>query len=154
MVRPFNLQNVSGSISVKTVLLVLVVFIAGLGYGMFLIPQMYRNGGSSNQNEAIELTDQHFWGANINSAGEAQDWTEAAIALVNIGHGQVVLKRISVLGVPCEWSKVYYWKTNYGPPTDLKQTSANLSGTSGQLTIDGIERSFLQVGNEIDISPQ
>jgi len=148
-----NSGNVTGSNSIKIALIVLIVFVAGLASGVFLIPQLNRNG-ASNQTESVELTDQSFWGGNVDLAGQPSNWTEAAIAVTNTGNSQVLLKGISVSGISCDWNDVYYWKSDYGPPAELKKTFANFSGASCQLTIDGIRRTFQRANGEIGLGSQ
>ena len=147
--RAHILKNVAGSISVKTVLLVLVMFVAGLGSGALLLPYLVRNIGNSgtsgnSQDEVLSLTNQHFW--------SGIDWTEAAIVAINNGSSDAVLTKMVILGFQCNWTDVYYWKGEIGPViNELNYTSAEVSGSSSKIVIDGTERVFQQAQNELTL---
>ena len=77
------------------------------------------------QEEALFLTKQHVW---YNTTGS---WAQAAIVIVNTGGKDVVLDKISVRGQECQWSNVYYWRTNsITVSNDLQVTPINITGST------------------------
>jgi len=77
------------------------------------------------QEESLHLTKQHIW---YNTTG---GWAEAAIVIVNTGGRDVVLDKINVRGQDCQWTNVYYWRTNTQViSADLNATTSELTGTS------------------------
>ena len=124
--------------SSKIVALALIMFFGGIVSGIILLQSF--NGGSSSgaQEETLELSNQHVWG---NQSG----WVEAAIVVLNTGERDTIIRKITIRGIECDWSNVYFWKTDTGPISDeLEPTSAELSGSSFDIVIDGIQRTFQQ----------
>jgi len=58
------------------------------------------------QEESLHLTKQHIW---YNTTG---GWAEGALVILNTGGRDVVIDKISVRGQECQWSSIYYWRTN------------------------------------------
>jgi hypothetical protein len=74
------------------------------------------------QEESLHLTKQHIW---YNTSG---GWAEAALVVLNTGGRDVVLDKISVRGQECQWTNVYYWRT------DSVTISADLNVTQDKLS--------------------
>lgn len=89
------------------------------------------------QEESLHLGKQHVW---YNTSG---NWAEAAIVIVNTGGRDVVLDKISVRGQECNWSSVYYWRTNTVTVSDdLRVTPTEISGASFNIAVQGEARNF------------
>lgn len=130
-------RNANVHINSKTIAWTFIAFFAGLASGMALLQQSSSNY-SGVQQEMLHLDSQHVW---HNQNG----WAEAAVVVINTGEKDVVLQKITVRGVECAWSSVYYWKTDAGPvSSELEQTSVELSGSAQSISIDGTQRSFHQ----------
>jgi hypothetical protein len=86
------------------------------------------------QEESLFLTKQHVW---FNTTGS---WAQAAIVIVNTGGKDVVLDKISVRGQESDWQTVYYWRT-----------SNIITGTSFNITIQGVTRTFQQPSDDLTL---
>jgi len=134
------------------VVLVLATFVAGVAVGGIVLVQRSDPGGSeSYPEEALELSDQHVWCCDgVNQNG----WAEAAMSILNTGETDVTLRKITVRGVECSWNNVFYWKTDTGPISDdLEVTSTELSGSSFDIIVDGVERIFQQATTGLVLKP-
>ncbi|MCW3985303.1 MAG: hypothetical protein NWE91_02700 [Candidatus Bathyarchaeota archaeon] len=131
--------------SSKIVALALIMFFGGVASGIILLQSF--NGGSSSdaQEETLELSNQHVWG---NQSG----WIEAAIVVLNTGERDAIIRKITIRGIECDWSDVYYWKTDTGPiSNELEPTPVELSSSSFNIVIDGIQRTFQQATGELTL---
>jgi hypothetical protein len=138
------LRNVAAVVNVKIAALALVMFVCGLTSGFILLQYSMRNTDRNVSQEALDMFGQHFWGGN--------NWTEAAIVVVNIGEKDVALTKITILGIEINWSSIYYWKTDSGPVSGgLNSTSGKLSGISSRIAVDGTDRNFQQATNELTL---
>jgi len=138
------LRNVVAVVNVKIAALALVMFVCGLTSGFILLQYSLRNTDRNVSQEALDMFGQHFWGGN--------NWTEAAIVVVNIGEEDVALTKITILGIEIDWSSIYYWKTDSGPVSgELNSTSGKLSGISSKIAVDGTDRNFQQATNELTL---
>jgi len=98
------------------------------------------------QEEALFLTKQHVW---YNTTGS---WAQAAIVIVNTGGKDVVLDKISVRGQECQWSNVYYWRTNsITVSNDLQVTPINITGSTFDITVQGAPRTFTQANDDVTL---
>jgi hypothetical protein len=98
------------------------------------------------QEESLFLTKQHCW---YNTTG---GWAEAAIVIVNTGGKDVVLDKITVRGQDSAWSDVYYWRTNTVTISgDLNVTTAELTGTTFSIDIQGSSRTFDQATDDVTL---
>ncbi len=98
------------------------------------------------QEESLFLTKQHVW---FNTTGS---WAQAAIVIVNTGGKDVVLDKISVRGQESDWQTVYYWRTsNITISDDLEVTSTNITGTSFNITIQEVTRTFQQATDDLTL---
>jgi hypothetical protein len=81
------------------------------------------------QEESLHLTKQHIW---YNTTGE---WAQAAIVIVNTGGRDCVLDKVTVRGQECDWSNIYYWRTDTEViSADLNVTGTELTGTEFDMT--------------------
>ncbi|MEM0008245.1 MAG: hypothetical protein QXR89_08325 [Candidatus Bathyarchaeia archaeon] len=108
------LRNVRGLSVVVTTLIILVVSVLLATIVTFYAINVVT---TRVQEESLHLSKQHVW---YNTTG---DWAEAALVIINTGGRDVVIDKISVRGQECQWSKVYYWRT------DSKTISADLNVT-------------------------
>jgi hypothetical protein len=98
------------------------------------------------QEEALLLTKHHVW---YNTSGS---WAQAAIVTVNTGEKDVVLDKISVRGQECAWDDVYYWRTsNVTVSNDLHVTPTNITGTTFDIVVQGIARTFQQATDDLTL---
>jgi len=127
----------------KVALLALVAFVCIGAFGIFL----YQSLDHTQAEETLELANQHVW---YNSSG----WTEAALALTNVGGQDALIQRIAVRGLECSWSDVYHWRTDLGPISDdLGLTPSELSGNFFEIFVDGKQRVFQQATDKIILEP-
>jgi len=132
--------------NVKVMALAFIVSAVGLFSGFIMFQTLTNNGGNSLPEENLELSNQHAW---YNQSG----WAEAAIAVVNVGERDTVLRKITVRSIESKWSDIYYWRTDTGPiSNELKQTSTALSGNSFNILVDGQQRSFQQATSELALT--
>ncbi|MDH5481406.1 MAG: hypothetical protein OEY22_00800 [Candidatus Bathyarchaeota archaeon] len=97
------------------------------------------------QEEALHPHKQHVW---YNTSG----WAQAAIVIVNTGGRDVVLDMISVRGQECNWTNIYYWRTNnVTVSNDLEVTSTNITGTTFDITVQGAVRTFQQTTDDLTL---
>jgi hypothetical protein len=140
-------QGLIISISVKTVLMVLIVFVGGLVSGMVLFQSLNQTGSNPSARETLDLVNGAVWVENT--------WTEAGIVIVNTGQTDVTFQRIAVDELEFNWNRIYYWKSEAGPlSTALNQTNTGLSGTSGSVLIDGSMRTLQEANNRLSVKPQ
>ena len=98
------------------------------------------------QTESLYLTKQHVW---YNTTGS---WAEGAVVIVNTGGKDVVIDKVTVRGQPCNWSDVYYWRTNtVTVSNDLEVTPTELTGTTFNITVQGVDRTFDQATDDITL---
>ena len=98
------------------------------------------------QTESLYLTKQHVW---YNTTGS---WAEGAVVIVNTGGKDVVIDKATVRGQPCNWSDVYYWRTNtVTVSNDLEVTPTELTGTTFNITVQGVDRTFDQATDDITL---
>lgn len=97
------LRNVKGLSVVVTTLIILVVSVLLATIVTFYAINVVT---TRVQEESLHLGKQHVW---YNTTGA---WAEAALVILNTGGRDVVIDKISVRGQECQWSNVYYWRTN------------------------------------------
>jgi len=98
------------------------------------------------QEESLYLTKQHVW---YNTTG---DWAQGATVIVNTGGKDVVIDKITVRGQPCNWSDVYYWRTNtVTVSNDLEVTPTEITGITFNITVQGSDRTFDQASDDITL---
>ncbi len=98
------------------------------------------------QEEALHLTKQHVW---YNTSG---GWAEGAIVILNTGGKDVVIDKISVRGQECDWTNVYFWRTNNVTVSDDLQVTTNpLNGSSVSITVQGASRNFTRASDDITL---
>ena len=98
------------------------------------------------QTESLYLTKQHVW---YNTTGS---WAEGAVVIVNTGGKDVVIDKATVRGQPCNWSDVYYWRTDtVTVSNDLEVTPTELTGTTFNITVQGVDRTFDQATDDITL---
>jgi hypothetical protein len=132
-----------GAVNIKILAAIAIILALGIFSGL-LISQYLNRETYTNLSESLELINQHFWGGN--------NWTEATIVVVNTGEKDVAIKKLTVLGIECDWSRIYFWKTDSGPVTsELVSTFGKLSGTSFRIVVEGIERDFQQATDELTL---
>lgn len=130
----------------KVMAIVLIVTAAALFSGFIMYQTLTSNNSSYLPEENLELSNQHAW---YNQSG----WAEAAIAVVNVGERDTILRKITIQSIESKWSDVYYWRTDTGPiSNELKQTPNELSGSSFSILVDGQQRSFQQASSELALN--
>ncbi len=98
------------------------------------------------QEESLFLTKQHVW---YNTSGS---WAQAALVIVNTGGKDVVFDKLSVRGQECQWSNVYYWRTNtVTVSNDLTVTTNSLSGSTASITVQNASRTFSQTTDDLTL---
>jgi hypothetical protein len=98
------------------------------------------------QEESLFLTKQHVW---YNTSGS---WAQAALVIVNTGGKDVVFDKLSVRGQDCQWSSVYYWRTNTVTiSNDLVVTTNPLSGSTASITVQNVSRTFSQATDDLTL---
>jgi len=99
------------------------------------------------QEESLFLTKQHVW---YNTAG---DWAQGAIVIVNTGGKDVVLDKMTVRGQECNWSDVFYWRTNTVTISqDLEVTTTKLPASGPvNITVQGYDREFSQASDDLTL---
>ncbi len=98
------------------------------------------------QEESLFLTKQHVW---YNTTGA---WAEAGIVIVNTGGKDVVIDKITVRGQDCNWSDVYYWRTNtVAISDDLEVTPDQVSGATFDITVQGTAETFNQSTSDLTL---
>jgi len=97
------LRNVRGLSVVVTTLIILVVSVLLATIVTFYAINVVT---TRVQEESLHLSKQHVW---YNTTG---GWAEAALVIINTGGRDVVIDKISVRGQECQWSNVYYWRTD------------------------------------------
>ena len=93
------------------------------------------------QEESLFLTKQHVW---YNTTG---GWAEAGIVIVNTGGKDVVIDKMTVRGQDCNWSNVYYWRTNTITISDDLEVTPNEINTTlptVSITVQGTAETFNQ----------
>ncbi len=135
------------TIGLKAIVIGVILFIAGLMTGYFLPSILSQNANSMVAQERIDLFSANLWIEN--------DMAEAAIIVINRGSSSVTIDRISVAGVNCPWGNVYFWKCEIGEaPTQLKQTEAELTGSSFIIPLSGSNRTFTQAQSSIKLDAE
>lgn len=96
---------------IQNIGVILIIFIAGMIVGVALL--QFFDGGNNNasQVEKVELKKANIW-VMIN-----QGSSQGAVLLVNEGNTASKIKQITVRGIECSWSHVYYWTANIGSIT-------------------------------------
>lgn len=98
------------------------------------------------QEESLYLTKQHVW---YNTTGS---WAEGAAVIVNTGGKDVVIDKVTVRGQPCNWSDVYYWRSNtVTVSNDLEVTPTELTGLTFNISVQGADRTFDQASDDITL---
>lgn len=98
------------------------------------------------EEESLYLTKPHIW---YNTTGS---WAEAALVIINTGGKDIVIDKITVRGQECNWTNVYYWKTNTVTiSNDLQVTSTELNGSSVSITVQGASRTFTRASDDITL---
>jgi hypothetical protein len=101
------------------------------------------------QEESLFLSKQHVW---YNTTGA---WAEAAIVVVNTGGKDVVLDKVTVRGQECNWTNVYYWRTNTVTiSSDIEVTTYQLNAssmTTASITVQGTSEIFDQATDDVTL---
>jgi hypothetical protein len=98
------------------------------------------------QEESLYLTKQHIW---YNTTG---DWAQAAIVILNTGGKDCVIDKLSVRGQDCQWSNIYYWRTDtVTVSNDLYVTNNSLSGSTESIMVQNASRTFTQATNDLTL---
>jgi hypothetical protein len=147
-----NLQtenhNLFSEKRVQTIGVILIIFIAGMIVGVAVL--QFFDGGNYNTShfEKVELKNASIW------VMIDQGSSQGAVFLVNEGNTASKIKEITVRGIECSWSDVYYWTANIGSITGELGLSANeLSGSSVTIKIDAEEQVFERATGEISLDP-
>jgi hypothetical protein len=159
-------EHTSGSVAnFKIIAIVLVIFIVGMVSSVILLQFNNDNNTNASQVEEIEIKNASIW------VMIDQNSSQAAVFLVNEGNTASKIKEITVRGIECSWSNVYYWTANIGTATGELELSANeLSGSSvvievdskeqvferatGEISLDAYQTMILYINNPGDITPQ
>ena len=131
---------------IQTIGVILIIFIAGMIVGVAVL--QFFDGGNYNasQFEKVELKNASIW------VMIDQGFSQGAAFLVNEGNTASRIKEITVRGIDCSWSDVYYWTANIGSTTGELGLSANeLSGSSVTIMIDEKEQVFERATGEINL---
>jgi len=137
------LRNRKGLSVVVTTLIILVVSVL-----LATIVTLYAINVTTTrvQEEALYISKQHVW---YNTTGS---WAQAAAVIVNTGGRDVVLDKISVRGQECPWTNVYYWRTNNVTVSDdLEVTPTNITGTTFNITVQDVPRTFRQGDDDLTL---
>ncbi len=98
------------------------------------------------QEEAVHLTKQHVWYNTTSS------WAQAAMVILNTGGRDIVIDKISVRGQECNWSNIYYWRTeDVTVSDDLHVTPTEITGTSFNITVQGAPRAFSRAETDLTL---
>ena len=140
----------SGSISTfKIIGLVIVIFIGGLISGISLLGLTPANNDVLDNNNLDLKEDLKMKNAEIWLVSDPPQ-SQAGILLVNEGNADAKITEITIRGITCAWSNVYFWKTNIGSVTgELEASSNDLSGSTVSIDIEGEERVFQQATQDI-----
>jgi hypothetical protein len=69
---------------------------------------------------------------------------------VNEGNAAAKITQITIRGIECSWSNIYFWKTNIGSVSgDFEASLNDLSGSTVAIDIEGEDRIFKQATQEI-----
>lgn len=130
---------------IETIALILVIFVGGMISGIALL-QFTNGSNNASQFEEIEIKNANIW------VMIDQNSSQAAVFLVNEGNTASKIKEITVRGIECSWSDVYYWTANIGSVTGELELSANeLSGSSVAIEVDSKEQVFERAASEISL---
>jgi hypothetical protein len=122
----------------KITALVIIITAITLSSGVLLFQCLNTNTSNANQAEKLEITDSAVWYKNTWA------YAQAAIIIVNDGKTEAIINKISVRGIRCSWSDIYYSKGEIGSFSNLNPSSEELSGTSVNIVVDNKEQMFLQ----------
>jgi hypothetical protein len=141
-----NTSNVI-EIDLKVIGLVLLIFIGGLVSGTMLYQFLWKPGSSSIvAAEKLDVTAGDISYNNLYGS-------VAVIVAVNTGETDAKIEKITFRGIQCEWSNVYYWRTDSGPVSSIPQLSAtDLTSSSVQIAVDGTNRTFQQATDQVDLA--
>jgi len=131
---------------IETIALFLVVFVGGMISGIALL--QFTNDGNkyASQFEEIKIKNANIW------VMIDEQSSQAAVFLANEGNTASKIKEITVRGIECNWSNVYYWTANIGSVTGELELSENeLSGSSVAIEVDGKEQTFEKATSEISL---
>jgi hypothetical protein len=137
------LKNKKGLSTVVTTLIILVVSVL-----LATVVTFYAVNVTTTrvEEESLYLTKPHIW---YNTTGS---WAEAALVIINTGGKDIVIDKITVRGQECNWTNVYYWKTNTVTiSNDLQVTSTELNGSSVSITVQGASRTFTRASDDITL---
>jgi hypothetical protein len=133
-------QPIVISIGFKAVALIVMIFVGGLVSGILIYQQLNRNGIQTAFDETLDLSNQHVWFDNAWSC-----LTEAAIVIVNSGNTNVLITKVTIREIECDWIDIYHLETQIAPiSSDLLRPSTELTGTTFTMVVDGIRRTFQQ----------
>jgi len=130
--------------TVVTTLIILVVSVL-----LATIVTFYAINITTNrvQQENLYMSKLHVW---YNTTSPT--WAQAGFVLVNTGGRDVVLDKVTARSQTCDWSNVYYWRTNTETITiDLAVTPTQLSGTTYSHTIQNASRTLTQASDDITL---
>ena len=147
-----NIQRVnrnSGSVSpFKITGIVLVIFIVGLVSGITLLQLTPSNNNIDlndiNLTEDLKIEKCEIWVINDLT------YSQAGILLVNEENVPTKITEITIKGIECPWSNVYFWKTNiFSVEGDFEPCSNDLSGSTVSIDVEGEEQVFQQATQDI-----
>jgi len=139
----YLLKNKKGLSVVVTTLIILVVSVLLATVVTFYAINVIT---TRVQEESLFLTKPHIW---YNTTGS---WAQAAIVILNTGGKDVVLDKISVRGQECQWTNVYYWRTNnVTVSNELQVTPTKINGTNFDIRVQGDMRTFTRSDNDLTL---
>ena len=139
----------SGSVSpLKITGIVLVIFIVGLVSGITLLLLTPSNNNIDfndiNLTEDLKIEKCEIWVINDLT------YSQAGILLVNEENVPTKITEITIKGIECPWSNVYFWKTNiFSVEGDFEPCSNDLSGSTVSIDVEGEEQVFQQATQDI-----
>ena len=136
------LQNKKALSTVVTTLIILVVSVL-----LATVVTFYAINVTTTrvQEESLFLTKPHIW---YNTTG---DWAEGAIVIVNTGGKDVVIDKISVRGQECNWSEVYFYRSNALTVSQDITVTPNEPTADFNQTVEGTPRLFTAATGDLTL---
>ncbi len=108
--------NRRGLSQVVTTLILLVVAVLLAGVVTYYATNITM---TRTEQEEVDISKAHVW---VNSTGGA----EAAFVVENLGGRDILIDKITVRGVECSWSNVYFERLTSAPSADMNVTRESL----------------------------
>lgn len=139
-------RNKRGLSQVVTTLIILVVSVLLAGIVTYYATNITM---TRTQQEDVAVSMEHVW---VNSTGAV-----AAFKLQNLGGRDILIDKIAVRSVACNWSTTYIWRVpgNTTVMHDLPITSpANVDGSANSttLTLEGATQTLATPGGPVPLS--